>query len=152
MYADWGATELDQHSRQVFNTRIVANKQDRVRPASGSLQGIGGFVVAEVQSLRPVERVVQRLVDSGVGTAEVAWRLRRSPRSVNQILKLSTRARTIAQPPVPPQVLRPLERRILAWRAQGASYAEIGARFRRSPAFIRRVEGVARAKIRNAEI
>jgi DNA-binding CsgD family transcriptional regulator len=107
--------------------------------------------VAEEQTLRPVERVVRRLVDSGVGLAEVAWRLRRSPRSVKQILELSTRTRTVAYPPVPPEALRPLERRILAWRAEGASYAEIGARFRRSPAFIRRVEGVARAKMPDAD-
>jgi len=106
--------------------------------------------VAEEFALRPVERVVRRLVDSGVDPAEVAWRLRRSPRSVKQILELSTRARTVAHPPVPPQVLRPLERRILAWRAEGASYAEIGSRFRRSPAFVRQVEGIALAKILRA--
>lgn len=104
--------------------------------------------MAEEVTLRPVERVVRRLVESGVDPAEVAWRLRRSPRSVKQILELSTRARTVARPPVPPpQLLRPIERRILAWRAQGASYAEIGSRFRRSPAFIRQVEGIARAKV-----
>jgi hypothetical protein len=67
---------------------------------------------------------------------------------VKQILELSTRVRTGVTPPVlQPHVLRPIERRILAWRAQGASYAEIGARFRRSPAFIRQVEGIARAKV-----
>jgi DNA-binding CsgD family transcriptional regulator len=104
--------------------------------------------VAEELALRPVERLVRRLVESGVDSAEVAWRLRRSPRSVNQILEMSTRARTGVRPAVPPpQVLRPIERRILAWRAQGASYAEIAARFRRSPDFIRRVEGIARAKV-----
>jgi DNA-binding CsgD family transcriptional regulator len=104
--------------------------------------------VAEKVTLRPVERVVRRLVESGVDSTEVAWRLRRSPRSVKQILELSTRARTVVRSPVPPpQVLRPIERRILAWRAQGASYAEIAARFRRSPDFIRRVEGIALAKV-----
>ena len=104
--------------------------------------------MAEEVTLRPLERVVRRLVESGVDSAEVAWRLRRSPRSVKQILELSTRARTVVRSPVPPpQVLRPIERRILAWRAHGASYAEIAARFRRSPDFIRRVEGIARAKV-----
>jgi len=120
-------------------------------PQAGSLENVGGEVVAEEQTLRPVERVVRRLVDSGVGLAEVAWRLRRSPRSVKQILELSTRTRTVAHSPVSLEALRPLERRILAWRAEGASYAEIGARFRRSPAFIRRVEGVARAKMPDAD-
>lgn len=105
--------------------------------------------VTEQLNLRPVERVVRRLVDNGVDPAEVAWRLRRSPRSVKQILELSTRARTVAQP-APPQVLRPLERRILAWRAEGASYAEIGSRFRRSPAFVRQVEEIASVKMLRA--
>jgi hypothetical protein len=48
-------------------------------------------------------------------------------------------------------VLRPLERRILAWREAGAGYAEIGARFRRSPQFVRRVEDLARAKLARTE-
>ena len=103
--------------------------------------------MAEEVTPRPVERVVRRLVESGVDSAEVACRLRRSPRSVKQILELSTRATAARPPDPPPQVLRPIERRILAWRAQGASYVEIAARFRRSPDFIRRVEGIARAKV-----
>jgi hypothetical protein len=107
--------------------------------------------VAEDIALRPIERVVRRLVDSGVEPAEVAWRLRRSPRSVKQILELSARTRTVARPLAPPQVLRPLERRILAWRAEGASYAEIGSRFRRSPAFVHQVEEIASAKMLRAE-
>lgn len=117
----------------------------------GSLASVGGEIVAEKVVLRPIERVVRRLADSGVHPAEVAWRLRRSQRSVRQILELSTRAYTVARTPVPPQVLRPLERRILAWRTEGASYAEIGARFRHSPSFIRRVEGIARAKLLRAD-
>jgi DNA-binding CsgD family transcriptional regulator len=109
-----------------------------------------GEFVAEERALRPVERVVRRLLDSGVDPADVAWRLRRSPRSVKQILELSKRVHVVAPTPVPPQLLRPLERRILAWREAGASYAEIGARFRRSPRFIRRVEDLARAKLARA--
>jgi DNA-binding CsgD family transcriptional regulator len=114
----------------------------RVRLAS-----VGGEAVAEAVTLRPIERVVRRLVESGVDPAEVAWRLRRSPRSVKQILELSGRAHSLVRPSVPPpELLRPIERRILALRAQGAGYAEIGARFRHSPAFIRRIEEIARAK------
>ena len=45
--------------------------------------------MAEERALRPVERVVRRLVESGVDPADVAWRLHRSPRSVKQILELS---------------------------------------------------------------
>jgi hypothetical protein len=40
--------------------------------------------------------------------------------------------------------LRPLERRVLRWREDGASFDEIAARFRRSPEFIERVVDMAR--------
>ena len=100
--------------------------------------------------LRPIERRVRRLVAAGVDPAEVAWRFRRSRRSVNQILELGSRPDRGAGQVPKPHVLRPLERRILAWREAGASYAEVGARFRRSPQFVRRVEDLARAKLARA--
>ena len=109
-------------------------------------------VVAGDEHLRPLERRVRRLVAAGVDPAEVAWRFRRSPRSVHQILKLASRPPRGVRPPANAQVLRPLERRILAWREAGASYAEIGARFRRSPRFIHRVEDLARAKLARAQM
>jgi hypothetical protein len=37
-----------------------------------------------------------------------------------------------------------MQRRVVAMREQGQSHAEIGERFRRSPRFIRQVEGLAR--------
>ena len=43
--------------------------------------------------------------------------------------------------------LRPLERCLLRWRHDGATYAEIGSRFRRSPAFVARVEAFAHYKL-----
>ena len=50
--------------------------------------------------------------------------------------------------PLPPsERLRPLERRILAWRHQGADYSEIAPRFARSPEFIERVEAMAHLKL-----
>lgn len=94
---------------------------------------------------------MRRLVASGVDPAEVAWRFRRSQRSVAQILALGSRTHRGAIPTPKPQVLRPLERRILTWRESGASYAEIGARFRHSPQFVRRVEDLAKAKLARAE-
>jgi DNA-binding CsgD family transcriptional regulator len=108
-------------------------------------------VVTSEAHLRPIERRIRRLVAAGVDPAEVAWRFRRSPRSVSQILALGSRPHRGASPPTNPQVLRPLERRILAWRDTGASYAEIGARFRRSPQFVRRVEDLAHAKLARAD-
>ena len=108
-------------------------------------------VVASEAHLRPIERRIRRLVAAGVDPAEVAWRFRRNRRSVPQILALSSRPHRESSSSTNPQVLRPLERRILAWREAGASYAEIGARFRRSPQFVRRVEDLARAKLARAE-
>ena len=108
-------------------------------------------VVTSDAHLRPIERRIRRLVTAGVDPAEVAWRFRRSRRSVSQILALGSRPHRGASSSTNPEVPRPLERRILAWREAGASYAEIGARFRHSPQFVRRVEDLARAKLARAE-
>lgn len=43
--------------------------------------------------------------------------------------------------------LRPIERRVLRWRADGVGHDDIGAKFRRSGDFVRRVEGFARYKL-----
>ena len=86
-------------------------------------------VVDSDAHLRPIERRIRRLVAAGVDPAEVAWRFRRSRRSVSQILALGSRPHREASSSTNPQVLRPLERRILAWREAGASYAEIGHAF-----------------------
>jgi hypothetical protein len=103
--------------------------------------------MGDERRLRPLERCVRRLVDAGADPDEIAWRLRRTRRGIRQVLMLSSRPRpAIARRPNT-EVLRPLERRILAWRDAGASYAEIGARFRRSPSFVRRVEELARTKL-----
>ena len=97
--------------------------------------------------LRPLERLVRRMIAQGMTPTEVAWRIRRSPRSVTQILELASRPDRASTPAPPSRGLRPLERRILAWRDRGATHAEIAARFRRSPDFVRRVEELARARL-----
>jgi DNA-binding CsgD family transcriptional regulator len=97
--------------------------------------------------LRPIERRIRHLVANGTDISEVAWRFRRSPRSVSHILAMSELPRKAVLSKDPAHTLRPIERRILTWRETGASYAEIGARFRRSPQFIRQVEALAIAKL-----
>ena len=99
--------------------------------------------------LRPVERRVLRLVDDGLDDVEIGRRFRRSPDWV-------ARVRTLAQYPrhgryMQGDVLRPLERRLLRWRATGADYEQISLRFRRSPQFLQQVELLANYKLRVPE-
>ena len=97
--------------------------------------------------LRPLERRVLRLVDEGVGDVEIARRFRRSPRMIRRIIVMTRLPRDNGAHPLQGKRLRPLERRVLRWRERGAAYAEIGPRFRRSPAFVERVEVLARYKL-----
>ena len=97
--------------------------------------------------LRPVERLVLRLVDEGVDDVEIARRLRRSPEMIRRITVMARLPRTEGARAVPDDGLRPLERRLLRWRHYGATYTEIGTRFRRSPDFVARVETFARYKL-----
>ena len=69
-----------------------------------------GVVTGEAH-LRPLERRVRRLVAAGVDPAEVAWRFRRSRRSVYQILELGSRPHREVRPSANPQVLRPVRPR-----------------------------------------
>lgn len=95
--------------------------------------------------LRPVERCVLRLVASGVDHIEIARRFRRQPEFVDRVIAYAGMPRTGAQPEG--QELRPVERRILKWRASGAAHADIGRRFHRSAGHIRRIEQLATYKL-----
>jgi DNA-binding CsgD family transcriptional regulator len=97
--------------------------------------------------LRPFERRVVRLIDEGVGTEEIARRFRRSPEMIRRVAALAGLPRSEPTQVREGHVLRPLERRVLRWREAGAPYDEIGPRFRRSPAFVQRVEGLAQYKL-----
>lgn len=97
--------------------------------------------------LRPLERLVLRLVAEGVGDVEIGRRFRRSPEMIRRIDTMARLPRTVRAPAISDDGLRPLERRILRWRHYGATYAEIGARFRRSPAFVARVETLVHYKL-----
>jgi DNA-binding CsgD family transcriptional regulator len=88
---------------------------------------------------------VLQLEESGVARAEIARRFQRSPEFIGRLVDLARLPHRMAREHDGP--LRPLERRILAWREQGADYDEIGPRFRRSPDFVRRVELIAYYKL-----
>jgi len=85
-------------------------------------------------------------VDEGVTEEEIARRFRRSPDMIRRIVVMAKLPRATSGPGAP-HSLRPLERRILSWRARGAAYGEIGARFGRSAENVARVESLARYKL-----
>jgi hypothetical protein len=102
--------------------------------------------MVENERLRPVERRIRSLVQDDVPVSDIAHRFRRSPEFINRVIELSQiSTRTGQAPSTAP--LRPIERRILRWRDDGASPAEIGPRFNRSPGFVERVEHLARYKL-----
>jgi hypothetical protein len=90
-----------------------------------------------------------RLVDEGVDEQEIGRRFKRGPRFVHQVIELARVSRQ-ADGRSDTHMLRPLERRVLQWRQQGAGYHELAPRFRRSPEFIERVEALAAYKLGGA--
>ena len=101
----------------------------------------------EQHRLRPVERVVQRLAATGLGSAEIAWRLRRTPGYVDRVKAMSALPDRDPNGVAPTQRLRPLERVVLRARDEGAELSEIAARHRRTPAFVARVLAMAQLKL-----
>ena len=97
------------------------------------------------ESLRPIERRVLRLVANGVDRIEIARRFRRGPEFVDRVIAYSGMPRSTTQPAR--DALRPVERRILKWRAAGTTHADIGRRFHRSAGHIRRIEQLAAHKL-----
>jgi hypothetical protein len=97
------------------------------------------------EALRPLERRILRLVHDGVDDAEIARRFRHSPEFVKRVVEYTGFVRRGGLEGG--DVLRPVERRILKWRASGADHTEIGPRFRRSPGHTERIEQLARYKL-----
>jgi hypothetical protein len=95
--------------------------------------------------LRPLERRVRHLMADGVPEADIAQRFRRSPDFIRQVVALSELPNRTA--PMPRRGLRPIERRILRWREQGAEREDIAARFQRRPDSVARIEELARYKL-----
>jgi len=96
-------------------------------------------------ALRPIERRVLRLSQEGVDHREIARRFRRSPDFIGRVIGFAQLPGR--DPARGNEVLRPVERRILGWRQQGADYSDIAPRFGRSPDFVERVERFAQYKL-----
>jgi hypothetical protein len=101
--------------------------------------------VREHSNLRPIERRVLHLRETGVGVDEIGQRFRRSPGHIERVIELAQLPGRSA--PRHESGLRPIERCILGWRAKGASHDEIAPRFGRSSGFVARVEGYAQHKL-----
>lgn len=97
-------------------------------------------------SLRPIERRVLRLAADGVDDEEIGRRFRRSPEWAGRVRSLAEMPRGTRH--LQGDVLRPLERRVLRWRAAGADVDALSPMFRRTPAFLRQVESLAHYKLR----
>ena len=97
-------------------------------------------------SLRPLERRVLRLAAEGVDDDEIGRRFRRSPEWARRVRVLAATPRGSRH--LQGDVLRPLERRVLRWRAAGAELEALSPRFRRTPDFLRQVESLAHYKLR----
>jgi DNA-binding CsgD family transcriptional regulator len=93
--------------------------------------------------LRPIERRMTRLAASGLSVAETGRRFRRSDDYVERVLQLASLPGRDAPPIGPVSRLRPLERRLLRWRDEGAAPGDLATRFRRSPEHIERVLALA---------
>ena len=89
--------------------------------------------------LRPLERRILTMRDSGVAITEIASRLGRSPQHVERIIDWTRIERTGE----PYKFPRALEERVLALRAEGQDHEEIGRRFKRSAENILQVEALA---------
>ena len=97
-------------------------------------------------TLRPIERRMLKLAEAGADDIEIAWRFRRTPKNVRQVLACARLPRAGAPAPGP-TALRPIERRVLWWRDQGADLVDLAARFRRGTGFLEQVEQLARYKL-----
>ena len=109
----------------------------------------------DTERLRPVERRVLRWAESGLDDAEIARRFGRGERWAAQVRFLADLDRPApapapSAPSAPDDRLRPIERRLLRWREEGADHDQLSGRFRRSPEFLARVEEYANYKLASA--
>jgi DNA-binding CsgD family transcriptional regulator len=103
--------------------------------------------MTSTEGLRPVERRVLRLADEGLDDAEIGRRFGRGEAWTAQVRRLAEVDRPPAAAPADDDPLRPLERRLLRWRADGVGHDDLAPRFRRSADFLARVEDYAHYKL-----
>ena len=96
-----------------------------------------------VEHLRPLEKRVVAMRDSGLEHAEIGRRISSSPEHVARILTWVDipRSKTAYRAP------SALERRVLDMRAGGEDHASIADKFGRGERFIRQVEGLAHYRL-----
>jgi DNA-binding CsgD family transcriptional regulator len=106
--------------------------------------------MADENELRPLERRVLRLQAEGQDDDEIGRRFRRSPEHIRRVGDLARLARHPSADTHDDdgEELRPLERRVLAWRDDGATPEELAPKFKHSPEHMARVEDLARYKLR----
>jgi DNA-binding CsgD family transcriptional regulator len=93
--------------------------------------------------LRPIETRILAMRQQGISDEEIGRRVRKTPERVAKIAEWATLPARGSGETREDDGLSAMEKRVLALRAEGQSHAEIAERFRRSPRFIRQVEGLA---------
>ena len=96
--------------------------------------------------MRPLERRIERLAADGMSSEEIGRRFNRSADHIDRVMAMAKLPGRTGQTSVRGG-LRAIERRVLAMRNDGMDHAEIGIRFKRSAAHMRRIEGLAHYKL-----
>jgi DNA-binding CsgD family transcriptional regulator len=96
--------------------------------------------------MRPLERRITQLAAEGVTSEEIGRRFNRSADHIDRVLGLARLPGRTGQSS-DRDGLRAVERRVLSMRDNGLDHAEIGRRFKRSAAHMRRIEGLAYYKM-----
>jgi len=86
------------------------------------------------------------MTEQGLDDVEIGRRFRHSAEWAARVRDLSAIPRPDGHH-LRGDVLRPIERRVLRWRAAGAGYDDLSGRFRRSPEFLQRVETLAQYRL-----